>query len=83
MTFEPTEEQFQEPLKYLEEIFALGHHYGIVKIIPPDSWRRNTGLFLRYWVSFPPILALFCKNADSRPRKTAQATPLSEMLGTH
>ena len=30
MTFEPTLEQFLDPLKYIQEISAEAHRYGIV-----------------------------------------------------
>jgi hypothetical protein len=59
MTFEPTEEQFRDPLKYLEEIFALGHHYGIVKIIPPASWRRQTAQATPHFEMVPGEPTLF------------------------
>ena len=59
MTFEPTEEQFRDPLKYLEEIFAIGHHYGIVKIIPPASWRRQTAQATPHFEMVPGEPTLF------------------------
>lgn len=37
-TFRPTEEEFREPMEYIRKIAADGAKYGIVKIIPPNSW---------------------------------------------
>ncbi|KAI9891254.1 MAG: hypothetical protein M1814_002944 [Vezdaea aestivalis] len=36
--FHPTEEQFKDPMKFIQSIAAEGSKYGIVKVIPPDSW---------------------------------------------
>lgn len=37
----PSEEEFGDPIGYLsrKDISALGAEYGIVKIVPPDSWK--------------------------------------------
>ncbi|KTW29773.1 hypothetical protein T552_00980 [Pneumocystis carinii B80] len=38
-TFFPTEEEFKKPLKYIESISTEGKKYGIIKIIPPKTWK--------------------------------------------
>lgn len=38
-TFFPTEEEFKRPLKYIESISEEGKKYGIIKIVPPKSWK--------------------------------------------
>lgn len=39
--FRPTEEDFRDPMEYLHKIAPEGRKYGIVKIIPPDSWNPD------------------------------------------
>ncbi|GAB2228853.1 hypothetical protein Drorol1_Dr00022984 [Drosera rotundifolia] len=37
--FYPNEEEFQDPIKYIEQIRAKAEAYGICRIIPPPSWK--------------------------------------------
>ena len=38
--FRPTEEEFQNPIRYLEKIFTQhAGEYGVAKIVPPASFR--------------------------------------------
>ena len=53
--FEPTEEQFKDPLAYISSIRAEGEKFGIVKIRPPPS--------------FQPPFALSVEDFKFRPRR--------------
>lgn len=39
--FRPTEEEFQNPIDYIESLQSKhnAHHYGCIKIIPPKSFK--------------------------------------------
>ncbi|KAF2113688.1 histone demethylase JARID1D [Lophiotrema nucula] len=38
LTFYPTEEEFKEPLQYIQKIGETAASYGIAKIVPPAGW---------------------------------------------
>ncbi|KAK9467189.1 JmjC domain, hydroxylase-domain-containing protein [Lipomyces arxii] len=49
-TYYPTEDQFKDPFNYINTIANEGKEYGIIKIIPPDSWRPSFALdSQRFW----------------------------------
>lgn len=43
-TLYPSEEEFADPHKFLQANIALGERYGILKIVPPHSWKPGFSL---------------------------------------
>jgi len=39
--FRPSEEEWKHPMTYMKSIESEGRKYGIVKIIPPESWNPD------------------------------------------
>lgn len=40
-TFRPTEEEFKDPVAYIQKIAPEGKRYGICRVIPPDNWQPS------------------------------------------
>ncbi|ORY74825.1 PLU-1-like protein-domain-containing protein [Protomyces lactucae-debilis] len=40
-TYRPTQQEFTNPLKYIEKIAPHAKQFGIVKIIPPEGWQST------------------------------------------
>ncbi|KAJ1562316.1 hypothetical protein HK096_011401 [Nowakowskiella sp. JEL0078] len=43
-TFNPTPEEFADPLKYIKSIRVEGEKYGICRIVPPAGWNPTFGM---------------------------------------
>ncbi|OWF35207.1 protein Jumonji-like isoform X4 [Mizuhopecten yessoensis] len=40
-SFYPSEEQFSDPIKYIQSVTMVAEPYGMCKIIPPSSWKPD------------------------------------------
>lgn len=38
-TFRPTEEEFRDPVAYIQKIAPEGKKYGICRVVPPEGWQ--------------------------------------------
>ena len=39
-TLRPTKQEWEDPIRFIRKVKSEGYHkYGIVKIVPPESWR--------------------------------------------
>lgn len=39
--FQPTEEEWKDPVEYMRKITPEAQSFGICKVIPPDSWNPD------------------------------------------
>ena len=54
-TYWPTEEEFRDPMEYMRQIAPEGRKYGIVRIVPPETWNPpfaiNTEVCMRFEIT--------------------------------
>ncbi|XP_033754420.1 protein Jumonji-like isoform X2 [Pecten maximus] len=41
-TFYPSEEQFSDPIQYIQSVAMIAEPYGMCRIIPPSSWKPDS-----------------------------------------
>lgn len=49
-TFRPTEDEFRDPMQYMQKIRAEARKYGIAKIVPPASWDPEFAIDTKVWL---------------------------------
>ena len=57
-TFRPTEEEFRDPMLYMQKIRAEAGKYGIAKIVPPPSWAPSFAIDTKVWLVGDAMLLL-------------------------
>lgn len=53
--FHPTEEEFSDPLTYIEQIREEAEAYGLCRIVPPETWKPSFAIDTKTF-SFPTKL---------------------------
>lgn len=48
-TFRPTDDEWKNPMDYVRSIADEGAKYGIIKIVPPDSWNPEFAMDTEVW----------------------------------
>ncbi len=58
VTFRPTEDEFKDPLLYINSIRPIAEQYGICKIIPPKYWKPKFSLDMNTFKFTPRVQRL-------------------------
>lgn len=86
-TFTPTPEEFKDPMEYIRSIAEEGRKYGIVKIIPPESWQPEFGIDTEVRRSLPAFIftlhALPCATPSLLHSGRPTGKGRSELLPDH
>jgi [histone H3]-trimethyl-L-lysine4 demethylase len=59
LTFKPSEEEWKNPIEYIQKIGPEARKYGICKIIPPDGWNPDFAIDTEVRLSLKPVRSGF------------------------
>ena len=63
-TFRPSVDEFRDPMEFIRSIASQGRKYGIVKIIPPESWNPDFALDTEVRFSHNKMLNMLSYTVD-------------------
>ena len=75
-TFRPTLDEFKDPMAFIDSIREEGQRYGIVKIIPPDSWEPPFAVDTEVRATVNMLSLVVCLHAVPVARRRAHGLGL-------
>lgn len=67
-TFYPSEEEFKDPVSYIQKIAPEGKKYGICRIVPPENWQPPFAIDTEVRTNCPfDGLGIGCDHYSSEP----------------